>query len=94
MEHHWEFNVYSKHARAEILVDTLFFKHKYLTSPIVTPEDTVTEATKRLTDAVTSNSKITESEQMESLQKLASFKRNFQRKIHNKCQTINQKTIA
>ena len=62
MEHHWEFNVYSKHARAEILVDTLFFKHKYLTSPIVAPEDTVVE--------VTSNSNSTKSEQMELLKQL------------------------
>ena len=40
----------------------LLFKHNYLTSTIMKPEDTVVEATKRITDAVTDNSKSTESE--------------------------------
>ena len=64
MEHHWAFNVYSKHTRAEIIVGTLFYKQNYLTSPIVDPEDTVVEATKGLTEAVTAISKSTESEKM------------------------------
>ena len=59
MEHHRALNVYSKHTAAEIIVDTLLFKHKYLTSPIVTLEDTVVEAAKILTYAVTANSKVT-----------------------------------
>ena len=67
MEHHGYFNVYSKHIRAERIVDMLFFKHKYLTSPILTPEYKVGEDVKRLTDAVTANSNSTESAQMKSL---------------------------
>ena len=59
MEHNRALNVYRKHTRAEIIVDTLFFKHKYLTSPIVKLEDTVVEAAKILTYAVTANSKVT-----------------------------------
>ena len=35
MEHDQDFNMYSKHTRSEIIIKTLFFKHKYLTSPIV-----------------------------------------------------------
>ena len=71
MEHHRDFIVYSKHTRAEIISDTLFFKHKYLISPIVTPEDTVLEDSKRLTDTATANSKTTEYEEMQSLKQLA-----------------------
>ena len=67
MEHHRAFNVYSKHTRSEGIFDTLFFKQNYLISPIVTPEDKVVEAAKILTDAVTANSNIIESEQIESL---------------------------
>ena len=64
MEHHQAFKVYSKHTRSEIIVDTLFFKHKYLTSPIVTPEYTAVEYNKIITYAVTANSNSTESEQI------------------------------
>ena len=67
MEHHRYFNVYSKHTGAEIIVNALFFKHNFLTSHIVTSEDTVVEAAKRLTDTVTAYSKRTKSEQMGSL---------------------------
>ena len=55
MEHHQDFNVYIKHTRAEIIVNVLFFKHKYPTHPIVTPKDTAKEAADILTDAVTDN---------------------------------------
>ena len=55
MEHHQAFNVYSKHKRSERIFDTLFFKHKYPTHPIVTPKDTAKEAADILTDAVTDN---------------------------------------
>ena len=37
MKHHRALNMYSKHTRAEGIVNTLFLKHKYLTSPMVTP---------------------------------------------------------
>ena len=67
MEQHRAFNVYRKHTRYERIVDTLLFKHKYLTNPIVTPEYTVTEAAKRLTYEVTANSKSTESEKWNRL---------------------------
>ena len=73
MEHYHAFNVYSKHTRSERIVDMIFFNHKYITSPILMPEDTVVEATKRLTDAVTANSNSTNSEQMESLKQLVNF---------------------
>ena len=63
--------MYSKHTIAERIVDKLFFKHKYLISSIVTPEDTVVEAAKILTEAVTTNSKCTESGKMVLLKQLA-----------------------
>ena len=71
MEHHRSFNVYSKHTRSERIVDTLLFKHKYPTSPIVTQEDTDIESTKRLTYEFTANSNSNESVKIESLEKLA-----------------------
>ena len=38
IEQHRDLNVYIKHTRAEIIVNVLFFKHKDITSPIVTPK--------------------------------------------------------
>ena len=73
MGHHQDLNVYIKHTRSEIIVDTLFLKHKYLTSPIVTSEDTVVEASKILTDAVTANSKSNESEKWKSFNNWQGF---------------------
>ena len=70
MEHNKDFSVCSKYKRAKRVVNTIFFKHKYLASPILTPEDTVIEAAKRLTDAVAANSNSTKYEQMESLKRL------------------------
>ena len=94
MEHHRYFNMYSKHTRAEIIVDTLLFKHKYLTSPIVTPEDTVTEAAKRLTYAVNANYNSNKSVKMESLKQLVKVFKKIAEKTHKKWQTSNRKTIA
>ena len=54
-----------------MIFDALFFKHKYRTSPIVTPEDTVVESAKGQIDSVTANSNSTKSEQMELLKQLA-----------------------
>ena len=64
MEHPRAFIAYRKRTRAEIFVNTLLFKHKHPTSPILTTEDTVTQTAKILTDSVTANSNITNSEQI------------------------------
>ena len=64
MEHHQAFNVYSKHTRSEKKIGTLIFKHKCLTYLIVTPEYTVVESAKILTDEVTVNYESNESEKM------------------------------
>ena len=80
MEHHRDFSVYSKNTRTERIVDTLSFNHKYLTSPVVTPEDKVVEATKRLTDVVTANSNSNDSEQMVSFKTLTNFFKQFAEK--------------
>ncbi|KAL7530483.1 LOW QUALITY PROTEIN: hypothetical protein ACHAXR_003517 [Thalassiosira sp. AJA248-18] len=57
MEHHCCFKIYNKTTRAERIADTLFFKHKYLTSPSITPEDAVVAAAQQLAQAIGGNSK-------------------------------------
>ena len=88
MEHHRSFNVYSKHTRSERIVDTLLFKHNYPTSPIVTPEDTDIESTKRITYEFTANSNSTESVKMESLEKL---EKGFKKIVEKNAQEVADK---
>ena len=57
MEHHRCFKIYSKTTRAERIADTVFFKHKYLTTPTTTPEDAVVAAAQQLAQAIGGNSK-------------------------------------
>ena len=67
-----------------MIFDTILFKHKYLNYPIVTPEDTVVESEKILSDTSTAKPKSNESEQMESLKQLAIVLRKLERKTQKK----------
>ena len=90
MDHHRCFKVWIKKTRAERDTDTVFFKHKYLTNPKITPEDKVVAAAQILTQTIKGN--VTgESVEMEALEKVAeSFEtianRNLrkQKENHNK----------
>ena len=52
-EHHRCFRVWVKKTKAERVSDTIFVKHKYLTQPIITPEDAVIQAASDLKQAIT-----------------------------------------
>ena len=49
MEHYRCHRIYVKKTRSERISDTVFFKHKYITQPTVTPEDTIVKALDDLT---------------------------------------------
>ena len=54
--HHYRcFEVWSKDTGAEQVSDTVFFKHKHITNPTVSPEDAVAQAEKELTAAFKSS---------------------------------------
>ena len=55
MEHHRCFNMYNKDTRSERVTGTIFFKHKYLTDPVIAPEDLVVAAAQQLTSALQGN---------------------------------------
>ena len=44
--------VFCKKTRAKRLADTVFFKHKYITQPTVTPVDAIVNALTKLGDAI------------------------------------------
>ncbi len=69
MKHHQCFLVYSKSTRAKRITDTLFFNHTYLTSPSVTPADSVVKAVQQMRDTLSGISK-GESYKMQELRSL------------------------
>ena len=79
-----------KHTISERIVDTLFSKHKYLTSPIVIPEDTVLESAQRITEPVTANSNSSESDKMVLLKQLAKV---FKQILEKNAQEVADKQL-
>jgi hypothetical protein len=55
MEHHQCFKIYVTKTRATRVSDTVFFKHQYITNPIVSPESMVVAAAQQLTSALKGN---------------------------------------
>ena len=90
MEHHRCFNVWVKATRAERVTGTIFFKHKYLTDPIITPEDTVVAAAQQLTNALQGNVSGS-NEQLEALKGVAKL---FEDIAANKSQLAHENEIT
>jgi hypothetical protein len=55
MEHHQCFKIYVTKIRATRVSDTVFFKHQYITNPMVSPESLVVAAAQQLTSALKGN---------------------------------------
>jgi hypothetical protein len=55
MEHHRCFKIYVTKTRATRVSDTVFFKHQYITNPVVSPESLVAAAAQQLTPALKGN---------------------------------------
>ncbi len=51
-EHYRCHVIYSKSTRSERISDTVHFKHRYITEPTLTPEDTIVKALNDLTQAL------------------------------------------
>jgi hypothetical protein len=69
-EHYLCHVVYVKKTRSERISDTVWFKHKYITQPNVTPVDQIVKAINDLTCALKGRKNTDGLEQMEELQKL------------------------
>ena len=55
MEHHRCFKIYVTKTRATRVSDTVFFKHQYITNPVLSPESLVVAAAQQLTTALKGN---------------------------------------
>ena len=55
-EHYRCFRIYKKETKTEIISDTVYFRHKYITTPTVTKADEVIRAARDLSKAIRTNS--------------------------------------
>ncbi len=69
-EHYRCHEVYVKHTRSTRISDTIHFKHKHITAPLLTPEDTIVKAMSDLTEALRERRNTKGVMEHEALQKL------------------------
>jgi hypothetical protein len=69
-EHYRSWVVFVKQTRSKRITDTVFFKHKYITQPTVTPEDAVVNAYQNLENAIKGINSARNAAQLEALKRL------------------------
>jgi hypothetical protein len=69
-EHYRCHVIYSKNTRSERITDTVHFKHKYITEPTLTTEDTIVKALNDLTQALKERRNKKGMEEMDALQRI------------------------
>ena len=69
-EHYQCHQIYVKKTKSERISDTVFFKHRYLTQPTVTPVDTIIKALGDLTQALKGRRNMKGIEQIKALTKI------------------------
>ncbi len=69
-EHYQCHQMFVKKTKSERISDTVFFKHRYLTQPTVTPADTIINALGDLTQALKGRRNMKEIEQIKALTKI------------------------
>eukprot|EP00804_Cyclotella_cryptica_P002310 CCRYP_004049-RA/>CCRYP_004049-RA protein AED:0.34 eAED:0.37 QI:0/-1/0/1/-1/1/1/0/498 len=69
-EHYRTHIVFVKKTRAQRLADTVFFKHRYITQPVVTPADTIVHAYNKLQQAIQGIQHSKDDAQMEALARI------------------------
>jgi hypothetical protein len=69
-KHYWCYMIYCTKTRAERISDTVFFQHRYLMQPVVTPADAMIKAMGDLHGILKKNSNNIGAEEMEVLKQL------------------------
>jgi hypothetical protein len=69
-EHYRCHEIYAKHTRSTRISDTVHFKHKHITAPTLTPEDTIVKAMTDLTEALRERQNTKGAIEYKALQKL------------------------
>ena len=69
-EHYRTHVIFVKKTRAKRLADTVFFKHRYITQPTVTPADAIVNAYRKLQQAITGIQHSKDDAQMEAIERI------------------------
>jgi len=94
MEHYRCHKIYVKKTRSERISDTVFFKHKYITQPTVTPADTIVKALDDLTHALKGRRNIKGEAQMEALEKIDELLNNIPKQLEPERRQKQQKQVT
>jgi len=81
MEHYRCHKIYVKKTRSERISDTVFFKHKYITQPTVTPADTIVKALDDLTHSLKGRRNVKGEVQMDTLEKIDELLNNIPKQL-------------
>jgi hypothetical protein len=80
-EHYRCHRIYVKKTRSERISDTVFFKHKYITQPTVTPADTIVKALDDLTQALKGKRNVSGAAEIEALKKIDELLNNIPKQL-------------
>jgi TfoX/Sxy family transcriptional regulator of competence genes len=80
-EHYRCHRIYVKQTRSERISDTVFFKHKYITQPTVTPADTIVKALDDLTHALKGRRNVSGAAEIEALEKIDEILNNIPKQL-------------
>jgi hypothetical protein len=69
-EHYRTHVIFVKKTRAKRLADTVFFKHKYITQPTITPADAIVNAFNKLRQAIQGIQHSKEDAQYEAIERI------------------------
>ncbi len=81
MEHYRCHRIYVKKTRSERISDTVFFKHKYITQPTVTPADIIVKALDDLTQALKGRRNVSCAVEIEALEKIDELLNNIPKQV-------------
>jgi hypothetical protein len=91
MEHYRCHRIYVKKTRSERISDTVFFKHKYITQPTVTPADTIVKALDDLTHALKGRRNVQGTSEIETLERIDELLNNIPQKLERNRRQERQK---
>ena len=94
MEHYRCHKIYVKTTRSKRISDTVFFKHKYITQPTVTPADTIVKALDDLTHALKGMRNVKGEAQIEALEKIDELLNNLPKQLEPEQQQEQQRKVT
>jgi len=93
MEHCRCYKIYVKKTRSERISNTVFFKHKYITQPPVSPADTIVKALDDLMHTLKGRRNVKGEAQMDALEKINKLLNNIPKHLEPKRHQEQQRQV-